>query len=56
MGPTGPLPLPAGQSLGYFRNSFHTCVKGGRWSRLVMPKVGGARKLGRLATLAGQPV
>jgi hypothetical protein len=54
-GRPAPLPWPSDQSLAYFRKPFHTRVKGGRWSRLVMPKLDAARKLGRPATLAGQP-
>jgi hypothetical protein len=34
-----PLPWPAGQGLVCYQRSFHTRVKGGRWSRSVMPKV-----------------
>jgi hypothetical protein len=36
---SAPLPWPAGQGLAYYRNPFHARVKGGRWSRSVMPKV-----------------
>jgi hypothetical protein len=40
-----PLPWTAGQGLAYYRKPFHTHVKGGRWSRLVMPEVGEGRNL-----------
>jgi hypothetical protein len=50
-----PVPWLAGLDLVYFPIPFHKCVKEGRWSRLVMPKVGAARKHGCPATLAGWP-
>jgi hypothetical protein len=39
-GRSAPLPWPVSQGLAYFQKLFHTCVKGGRWSRFVMLEVG----------------
>jgi hypothetical protein len=38
-GPWAALPWPAGQGLAYFRKLFHTCAKGGQWSRSMTPEV-----------------
>jgi hypothetical protein len=55
--PTKPAPLPwsAGQGLAYFQKPFHTCVKGGWWSRSMTPDVGEGREGWPVGHVYGQP-
>jgi hypothetical protein len=52
---TAPPPWPVGQVLAPFQIPLCQCVEEGRCMGYPMHNVGGAFKLGCLATLAGQP-